>query len=137
MCPAEADIAWWLATRKQMLEVDGIDADPELPGFDSRAAVVRRFEEMIGQRTRKLGLGRDFRDGPDGLLHSAHPGIAAQQRPGRPLSHPSTDSAGVDRRRDPRLVAGATGVCRDANGAITAVIAIDHRMVAEHRMVQR
>jgi aminoglycoside phosphotransferase (APT) family kinase protein len=54
VCPAEADIAWWLATRKQMLEVNGIDADPELPGFDSRAAVVRRFEEMIGRELENL-----------------------------------------------------------------------------------
>jgi aminoglycoside phosphotransferase (APT) family kinase protein len=54
VCPAEADIAWWLATRKQMLEVNGIDADPELPGFDSRAAVVGRFEEMIGRELENL-----------------------------------------------------------------------------------
>jgi aminoglycoside phosphotransferase (APT) family kinase protein len=49
ICPAEADVAWWLATRKQMLEVNGINADPELPGFDSRTAVIRRYEEMIGR----------------------------------------------------------------------------------------
>jgi aminoglycoside phosphotransferase (APT) family kinase protein len=54
VCPAEADIAWWLATRKQMLEVNGIDADPELPGFDSRAAVVAKFEEMIGRELENL-----------------------------------------------------------------------------------
>ena len=54
VCPAEADIAWWLATRKQMLEVNGIDADPELPGFDSRTAVVGRFEEMIGRELENL-----------------------------------------------------------------------------------
>ena len=49
ICPAEADLAWWLATRRQTLEVQGLDADPELPGFDSRAAVIRRYEEMIGR----------------------------------------------------------------------------------------
>lgn len=49
ICPAEADVAWWLATRKQMLEVNGIDADPELPGFDSRDEVVQRYEEMVGR----------------------------------------------------------------------------------------
>jgi aminoglycoside phosphotransferase (APT) family kinase protein len=50
LCPAESDIAWWLATRRQMLEVHGIDADPELPGFDSRADVVGRYEELIGRK---------------------------------------------------------------------------------------
>jgi aminoglycoside phosphotransferase (APT) family kinase protein len=54
VCPAEADFAWWLATRKQMLEVNGIDADPELPGFDSRADVIRRFETMIGRPLENL-----------------------------------------------------------------------------------
>jgi len=54
VCPAEADFAWWLATRRQMLEVNGIDAFPELPGFDSRCDVVRRFEEMIGRELQNL-----------------------------------------------------------------------------------
>jgi aminoglycoside phosphotransferase (APT) family kinase protein len=49
VCPPETDLAWWLATRKQMLEVNGLDADPELPGFDSRTEVIRRYEEMIGR----------------------------------------------------------------------------------------
>jgi aminoglycoside phosphotransferase (APT) family kinase protein len=49
LCPAETDFAWWLATRRQTLEVSGIDLDPELPGFDSREQVIRRFEEMIGR----------------------------------------------------------------------------------------
>ena len=49
LCPAETDFAWWLATRRQMLEVNGVDADPELPGFDSREQVIRRYEEMIGR----------------------------------------------------------------------------------------
>ena len=48
-CPAELDFGWWLATRRQMLEVAGLTLDPELPGFDSRATVVARFEEMIGR----------------------------------------------------------------------------------------
>ena len=39
-CPAETDFAWWLATRRQMFEVNGIDVDPELPGFDSRGQVI-------------------------------------------------------------------------------------------------
>jgi aminoglycoside phosphotransferase (APT) family kinase protein len=54
VCPAESDFAWWLATRKQMLEVNGLDLDPELPGFDSRAAVTHRFEEMIGRELQNL-----------------------------------------------------------------------------------
>ncbi|GBG37316.1 phosphotransferase family protein [Mycobacterium montefiorense] len=49
LCPAETDFAWWLATRRQTMEVNGIDADPELPGFDSQGQVVRRFEELIGR----------------------------------------------------------------------------------------
>jgi aminoglycoside phosphotransferase (APT) family kinase protein len=49
LCPAETDFAWWLATRRQTMEVNGIGADPELPGFDSQEQVVRRFEEMIGR----------------------------------------------------------------------------------------
>jgi aminoglycoside phosphotransferase (APT) family kinase protein len=47
---AELDFGWWLATRRQMLEVNGISLDPELPGFDDRATVIARFEEMIGRR---------------------------------------------------------------------------------------
>jgi len=54
ICPAEADIAWWLATRRQMLEVNGLDIDPELPGFDSRTAVVGRIEELIGRKLENL-----------------------------------------------------------------------------------
>lgn len=50
LCPAEADFAWWLATRRQMLAVHGIDADPELPGFDSMDRVIGRYEDMIGRR---------------------------------------------------------------------------------------
>jgi aminoglycoside phosphotransferase (APT) family kinase protein len=54
LCPAETDFAWWLATRRQTMEVNGIDADPELPGFDSREHVVRRYEEMIGRPLQAL-----------------------------------------------------------------------------------
>lgn len=55
ICPAETDFAWWLATRRQMLEVNGLDIDPELPGFDTRAEVIRRFEVMIGRPLVDLG----------------------------------------------------------------------------------
>ncbi len=48
-CPAEFDFAWWLATRRQMLEVKGLDLDPELPGFDTRAELIERYEQLIGR----------------------------------------------------------------------------------------
>lgn len=54
LCPAETDFAWWLATRRQTMEVNGIAADPELPGFDSRQRVIERFEERIGRPLRAL-----------------------------------------------------------------------------------
>mgnify|MGYP002137604855 CR=1 FL=1 len=54
ICPAEADLGWWLATRRQMLESQGLQDDPELPGFDSRARVIERYEEMIGRPLRGL-----------------------------------------------------------------------------------
>jgi aminoglycoside phosphotransferase (APT) family kinase protein len=49
LCPPEADLAWWLTTRKMTMQLCRITADPELPGFDSREHVVARFEEMIGR----------------------------------------------------------------------------------------
>ncbi|OBI85122.1 phosphotransferase family protein [Mycobacterium asiaticum] len=54
LCPAETDFAWWLATRRQTMEVNGIQADPELPGFDSRQRVIERFEERIGRPLQAL-----------------------------------------------------------------------------------
>lgn len=60
LCPAEADFGWWLATRRQMLAVFGIDADPELPGFDSRAEVVGRYEDIIGRRLTDLNWYEHF-----------------------------------------------------------------------------
>jgi aminoglycoside phosphotransferase (APT) family kinase protein len=54
ICPAEADFGWWLATRRQTMEVAGITADPELPGFDSREQVIIRYEEMIGRPLQDL-----------------------------------------------------------------------------------
>jgi aminoglycoside phosphotransferase (APT) family kinase protein len=49
LCPAEADLGWWLATRRQMCEVFGIAADPELPGFDTRDRLIGRYQDMIGR----------------------------------------------------------------------------------------
>ena len=54
VCPAETDLGWWLATRRQMLEAQGLDMDPELPGFDSRDQVIGRYEEMLGRPLRDL-----------------------------------------------------------------------------------
>lgn len=54
LCPAEADFGWWLATRRQMCEVFGLAADPELPGFDTRDRVVGRYQDMIGRRLTDL-----------------------------------------------------------------------------------
>ncbi|AMO63160.1 putative aminoglycoside phosphotransferase [Mycolicibacterium phlei] len=54
ICPAECDIAWWLATRRQMLEVSGLDLDPELPGFDSRERFLRRYSELLGRELQDL-----------------------------------------------------------------------------------
>ena len=54
ICPAEADFGWWLATRRQTLEVQGVKADPELPGFDSRDQVIRRYQDMIGRKLHDL-----------------------------------------------------------------------------------
>jgi aminoglycoside phosphotransferase (APT) family kinase protein len=48
-CPAEVDFAWWLGTRRQMLEVHGLNLDPELPGFDTRARLIERYQELIGR----------------------------------------------------------------------------------------
>lgn len=56
ICPAEADFGWWLATRRQTMEVQGVRADPELPGFDSREQVIGRYQDLLG---RKL-IGLDF-----------------------------------------------------------------------------
>ncbi|QLL07634.1 phosphotransferase family protein [Mycobacterium vicinigordonae] len=54
LCAAEADFGWWLAARRQMRSVFGIQSDPELPGFDSRERVIGRYEDMIGRRLRRL-----------------------------------------------------------------------------------
>ena len=45
----QTHFGWRRATRRQMLEVNRIEADPESPGFDSREQVIRHFEEMIGR----------------------------------------------------------------------------------------
>jgi aminoglycoside phosphotransferase (APT) family kinase protein len=47
ICPAEADLGWWLATRRQSREFMGMDSEP--PGFDPRETVIVRYEAMLGR----------------------------------------------------------------------------------------
>lgn len=47
--PAEIDIAFWFATRRQTRENMRIEADPELPGFPGREELIARIEEAIGR----------------------------------------------------------------------------------------
>lgn len=54
LCPAEADFGWWLATRRQMCAVFGLEDDPELPGFDARDRVIGRYQDMIGRHLTDL-----------------------------------------------------------------------------------
>ena len=44
VCPAETDFAWWLATRRQMLEVNGLDPTRNCRGSTaaSRSSVASR-----------------------------------------------------------------------------------------------
>ncbi len=52
--PAELDIGFWLATRRQACEAMGVTKDPELPGFPSRAELVARLEGRLGRRLHRL-----------------------------------------------------------------------------------
>ena len=66
ICPAEADLGWWLATRRQTLEVQGVQDDPELPGFDSREEVDPPLPGLARSGASRPGLVRDVLDGEDG-----------------------------------------------------------------------
>ncbi|MDO3333888.1 phosphotransferase family protein [Mycobacteroides abscessus] len=57
---AEADLGWWLATRRQTREVQGVTTDPELPGFDRRDEVIRRYQDMIGRELIDLDWYEQF-----------------------------------------------------------------------------
>jgi hypothetical protein len=93
LCPAETDFAWWLATRRQMLEVNGLDldlnwsvrqprtGDPPLRG-DDRAPL-------------STALVRGVRDGADGLLH------LRTQELLRSIGQATTSSPGPIRPRGP------------------------------------
>ena len=50
VCPAEADVGWWLGTRRQTLEAMGASDDEDLPGFDSRDALIARYEALLGRQ---------------------------------------------------------------------------------------
>ena len=52
--PAELDVGWWLATRRQAAQAVGVPGDPELPGFLDRAESVARIEAGLGRRVRDL-----------------------------------------------------------------------------------
>ena len=52
--PAELDVGFWLATRRQAAEAVGIRRDPELPGFLGRSESVCRIEASLGRPLRDL-----------------------------------------------------------------------------------
>ena len=52
--PAELDVGFWLATRRQAAEAVGVRCDPELPGFLDRSESVARIESHLGRPLRDL-----------------------------------------------------------------------------------
>jgi len=58
--PAELDIAYWLATRRQTCEALGIQSDPELPGFSSRSELVERLERGLRRPLHALAWHETF-----------------------------------------------------------------------------
>ena len=52
--PAEMDVGFWFATRRQTCEAMGITDDPELPGFPSRAEIIARLEQGLGRSLYEL-----------------------------------------------------------------------------------
>ena len=52
--PAEIDIGFWFATRRQTCEAMRIAADPELPGFPPRNELVTRLKERLGRPLHQL-----------------------------------------------------------------------------------
>ena len=45
--PAEMDIGFWFATRRQTCEALGVTADPELPGFPTRSELTDQLERGL------------------------------------------------------------------------------------------
>ena len=52
--PAELDVGFWLATRRQAAEAVGVRGDPELPGFLDRHESLARIEASLGRPLRDL-----------------------------------------------------------------------------------
>jgi aminoglycoside phosphotransferase (APT) family kinase protein len=58
--PAELDIGFWLASRRQSGEAVGVHTDPELPGFPARDEVLARFEAGLGRSLRAIEWHETF-----------------------------------------------------------------------------
>ena len=79
----EADLGWWLATRRQMLESQGCRLIRSY-----RLRQPRPSDRTLRRDDRSAAAGpgvvRDVLDDPDGLLHPAHADAAASARADRP-----------------------------------------------------
>jgi aminoglycoside phosphotransferase (APT) family kinase protein len=58
--PAELDVGFWFATRRQACELVGVTSDPELPGFRTRAETVGILEARLGRPLRALDWHEAF-----------------------------------------------------------------------------
>ena len=58
--PAEMDIAFWFATRRQTCETMGVTDDPELAGFPLREELIARFEKGLGRPLYELAWHEAF-----------------------------------------------------------------------------
>ena len=58
--PAELDIGFWLATRRQAADAVGIDQDPELPGFATRESTIAALEAGFGRALHDLEWHETF-----------------------------------------------------------------------------
>ena len=93
---------------QQMLEVNRLDLDPELPGFDSREAVIGRYEEMIGRPLVDLDWYEIFAMVRMGccILRTQ---VLLRHRPGRSLLDEGTDPACLDGGHDPSVAGLGAG----------------------------
>ena len=58
--PAELDVGFWLATRRQSCHLVHVTTDPELPGFLDRATTLARIERGLGRPLRALAWHETF-----------------------------------------------------------------------------
>ncbi len=58
--PAELDIGFWLATRRQARDVVGVQSDPELPGFRDRHETLERLERALRRPLRAVEWHETF-----------------------------------------------------------------------------